>query len=236
MGYPANKYRPILESMAVGLVLGFVDANYAGDTNFSFPAYFLGGILIGLIHAGRCLPCWPILGLSLYVVHVVAIALGKKPPYVEENFRFAEQCYGAFVPSGFGLMAGAVLRVFLASVDSFHRKSGPPVRFLPRTTRDLVVMVACVGIGLGCLCRMFSPPTVYAPGYDEAKFRTIHEGMTVDQVAAIVGEPLEKQTWPDGRLLLKYSDQYTHTSDFVRRWVYFSGGTVQTVYNDLWID
>jgi hypothetical protein len=236
MSYATNKYRPILEAMAVGLTLGFADANHAGDADFSYPAYFLGGILIGLIHAGRCLPCWPILGMSLYVVHVVAIALGQKPPFVEENYRFAEQCYGVFLPSGFGLMAGAALRVFLASVGSFHRKSGPPVRFLPRTTRDLVVMVACVGIGLGCLCRMFSPPTVYAPGYDEAKFRTIHEGMTADQVASIMGQPLEKQTWPDGQLVWKYSDQFTYLSDFDRRWVHFSGGTVQRVDSFRWYD
>ena len=140
------------------------------------------------------------------------------------------------VPSGFGLMAGAALRVFLASVGSFQRESGPSIRFLPKTTRDLVVVVACIGIGLGCLKRLLFPPTLYAPGYDEARFRTIHEGMTAGQVASIMGEPLEKRPWSDGRGLWKYSDQYTYTSDFDRRWVYLSGGAVQTVVNDRWHD
>ena len=236
MGYLASKYRPILEATAVGLALGLMDANHAGDGNFSTSAYFLGAFLVGLVHAGRCLPCWPILGVSLYVVHVMAIALGKKPPYVEENHRFAEQCLLAFVPSGLGLMAGAGLRVFLASVGSLRRESGPAIRFLPRTTRDLVALVACIGIGLGCVIRVISPPTVYAPGYNEATFRAIREGMTTDQVASIMGQPLEKELRSDDALIWKYSDQYTYTSDFDRRWVFFSGGTVQTVVNDHWYD
>ena len=95
---------------------------------------------------------------------MVAIARGVEPPYVEENYRFAEQCLWVIVPSGFGLLFGVVARVFLNSVGCLPRRSGPPIRFLPATTRDVLIVVASVGVGLGCLHRVISPPTIYAKG------------------------------------------------------------------------
>ena len=97
-------------------------------------------------------------------------------------------------------------------------------------------MVASLGAAMGCLCRVISPPTVYALGYDEVRFRKIQVGMTTDQVEAFMGPPLAKSPWDGGQTLWKYSDQYTYTSDFDRRWVYFLGNRVQEVYNDRWYD
>ena len=157
-----RRWRALWETSAVGLLLGLADSNHAGNQELTLPAYFIAGFLIGLRHAGRACPCWPLLGVSLYAVHIVAIACGRKPPYVEENYRFAEQCLWAMVPSGLGIMAGAGFRVTLRAFGWFRRKSGPPARFLPRTTRDVMVAVACVAIGLGssieqCSLRRFTP-------------------------------------------------------------------------------
>jgi hypothetical protein len=177
-----------------------------------------------------------LLGVSLYAAHVIAIACGGKPPYVEENYRFAEQCLWVTAPSGLGVMAGAGVRVILASLGRFPRRQGPPVRFLPRTTRDLMVTVACVGIGLGCLHRMMFPPTVFAARYDEGKFQAIRPGLTSGQVISVLGPPLEKEPRPEGQEKWAYSKQYTYTSNYERRWIFFKDGLVQDVVSDYWVD
>jgi hypothetical protein len=228
--------RPAWEAIAVGLLLGFADANHAGNQEFVLPAYFVAGVVLGLRHAGRAFPCWPLLGVSLYAVHVVAIACGRKPPYVEENYRFAEQCLWAIMPSGLGVMAGAGVRVTLAACGEFRRKSGTPVRFLPKTTREIIIAVACIGVGLGCLRQMMFPPTIYAAGYNESQFHAIREGMTTDQVVSALGQPLQKRSSADGSETWEYSMQYTYTSNYERRWIMFGRGLVQGVVSDYWYD
>jgi hypothetical protein len=223
--------------LAIGLLLGLADSNYAGERDVTSIAYLIGGALLGLRHAGRACPCWPVLGVSLYAVHVVAIALGRKPPYVEENYRFAEMCLLAFIPSGFGLFVGVVVRVGLDASGLFRRRSGPPVGFLPRTTRGVMITVACIGLGLGCLHRVFFPPTIYAAGYDEARFHAIRPGMAAEQVICALGEPIHKIRWSDGGLEnWTYSEGYTYTSDYERRWVLVKNGVVETVVSDYWYD
>jgi hypothetical protein len=63
--------------------------------------------------------------------------------------------------------------------------------------------------------------TVYADGYSESKFRSIHVGMTVHQVEAIMGPPLMKGLWqvPNG------SGPFTPGVDPVDEvWHYARGG------------
>ena len=232
----ASNSRPIWETLAVGLLLGFVDSNLAGNQGFVLPAYFVAAVLLGLRHAGRAISCWPLLGVSLYAVHVVAIACGRKPPYVEENYRFAEQCLWVIIPSGLGIMAGAGFRATLSASGYFRRESGPPVRFFPKSTREVMAAVACISIGLGCLKRMMFPPTIYAAGYNDARFNAIREGMTPDQVASAVGQPLKKQIGNGSIEIWEYSAQYTYTSNYERRWIVFERGVVQTVVSDYWYD
>jgi hypothetical protein len=231
-----GRYRALGETLAAGLLLGFADSNHAGNQGFVLPAYLGAGVLIGLRHAGRSFPCWPLLGVSLYAVHVVAIACGREPPYVEENYRFAEQCLWVIIPSGLGIMAGAGGRVALSYFGWFHREAGPPVRFLPKTTREVIVAVACIGVGLGCLKQMMFPPTIYAAGYDESRFHAIHEGMTTDQVETALGPPLQRRASPDGRETWEYSSQYTYTSDYEIRRIMFGGGLVQGIVSAHWFD
>jgi SmpA / OmlA family len=230
-----SRCRPVCEALAIGLILGFADSRYAGDMDYTSPAYLACGAVLGFRYAGRACPCWPVLGVSLYAAHVVAIASGRKPPFVEENYRFAEQCLWVAIPSGLGLMAGVTGRVALTSLGWLRRKSGPPVRILPRSTREVMVVVACSCIGLSYIHRAISPPTVFASGFDEARFSRIRPGMTRDQVASALGPPLKTRIAPPSELW-EYSDQWTHTSNYERRWVIFEDGRVRDVVTDYWID
>jgi hypothetical protein len=217
---PGNQYRPIWEALAVGLLLGFADSNHAGRQEFALFANLAGGAVLGLRHAGRACRCWPVLGISLYAVHVVAITFGRKPPYVEETYRFAEQCLWIFIPSGLGLIVGVGVRVVLGACGRFCRGGGPSVEFIPNTTRDVMITVACVGIGLGCLHRVIFPPTIYAAKYDEARFHAIREGMSTEHVISALGEPIQKFQWSeDGLENWAYSTGYTDTSNYERRWI-----------------
>lgn len=144
---------------------------------------------------------------------------------------------GMLVPSGLGLLVGSGIRVAPSAHGSFRCAVGPPVRLLPRTTRDLMVAVACIGLGLACIHRMMVPQTIYAPGYDERKFRAIREGMTSKQVESALGSPLHKiSSSEDGNENWMYSTQYTSTSDYQRRWILMKNGRVERVICDYWED
>jgi hypothetical protein len=77
-------------------------------------------------------------------------------------------------------------------------------------------------------------PTYYAPGFTEAKFASLHEGMTPDQVAAIMGPPLEKHHHEDGGILWTYSNREDVTCDYEMRAVFFRNDKVEAVANMHW--
>src|SRR5258707_12887675 len=100
---PGIRYRAIWEALAVGILLGFADSNHAGNQEFVFPAYLVGGAILGLRHAGRASPCWLLLGVSLYAKHVVRIVYGRKPLHAEGNSRMAEPGFGVMFTPGLGV-------------------------------------------------------------------------------------------------------------------------------------
>jgi hypothetical protein len=219
------------------LVLGIVESNLEDGAPFVELGYFVAGVLLGLRHAGCAMVCWPFLGGSFYAVHVVAIACGRTPPYVEENYRFAEQCLLMIIPTGLAIMIGAGARVALLNFFGwFPRKARPPVRFLPKSTREVIVSVACIGVALGCLKQAMLPPTIYAAGYNEGRFEAIRAGMTTDQVLSKLGSPLRKDSSEQDYETWVYSTQYTYTSNYERRWVVFKNGLVERLVSDYWID
>ncbi|WP_165227496.1 outer membrane protein assembly factor BamE [Aquisphaera insulae] len=223
------------EALAAGLAIGIaVTFSSLNHPNWRHSAYLLAGFLLGLRHAGRAVFCWLPLGVSLYVAHVVAIILGVGPPHVEANTRMAEVRLFALIPAGVGLMAGALLRTILEACDSRDREHGPSVRFLPRTSRDLLVLVACLGIGFGLLHRAAHPPTLYARGFTEADFRRIRNGMTAEQVLAILGPPLRKLPWGNGSEAWLYSNKYHRLANFHRRWLFLRDGVVESIVHDDW--
>jgi hypothetical protein len=105
-------FQAAIEGTAIGLTLGLIDAHSTyGDWFLTLFAYWLAGFVLGLRHAGRPWQAWVPLGLSLYFVHLAAIACGYRPPYVEEDAEKAIACVLAVWPAGLGLAGGALGRV-----------------------------------------------------------------------------------------------------------------------------
>lgn len=229
--------RVCLEAVAVGLLVALIDIQCTGDGTLTILLYVAAAALLGLRHAGHACPIWPVLGSSLYVVHVIAIACGRKPPFVETDSRNAEGTLEILFPVVIGLTIGVVLRVALSALGRLPRKGGPPVRFFPRTMTEVVVVIAWLSLGLSGIHRWLVPPTVYAAGYDDGKFRRIQVGMTADEVVSVLGEPLHRVTWnEDGTENWMYSKQYTSTSNFSRRWIFVKDGRVSDVVMDYFED
>jgi hypothetical protein len=121
------------------------------------------------------------------------------------------------------------------------------VRF---TVRRMMVVVVALGIVLALARSVFiedSPDqllpaillghsTIYAPGYNESRFRAIRVGMTVSQVERLVGYPLERREpgWGVGDDLWLYT--WKRSGHFRRRWVVFLNGKVVEVINDFYVD
>lgn len=233
----AARLRPIAEALAIGLLVGLVDANNTNGVVITIGGYLLAGAVIGFRHAGRACWCWPVLGVTLYLAHVAAIAWGYKPPYVEADYRRAESNLLAVIPAGIGLVAGVCARAGLDASGWFRRQTKPPVRFLPRTTREVLALVASIAVGLACIHRVFFPPTIYAPRYREIRFQAIRPGMTSEQLESALGPPLEKrETGEPGSQIWIYSDQYTPESNYDRRWIFVTSGLVREILNDYWVD
>ncbi len=229
--------QPIGEALAMGLLLGIADVNSTTGFGIAIGGYLFAGAVIGIRHA-RCVCCsWPVLGSSLYLVHVAAIACGYTPPYVEADYRCAEMTLLALIPSGIGLALGAFARVGLALLGWFRREARPAVRLLPRTTREAMVAIASIAVGLTCIHRVFAPPTLYAARYREDRFQAIRAGMTDQQVESALGPPLSKrETGQTGVEIWIYSDQYTPESNYERRWVFVTNGLVSQVVSEYWVD
>ena len=106
----------------------------------------------------------------------------------------------------------------------------PSVQF---TVRQLMVGVAVIALCCTATERLIHgfQDTVYADGYSEPSFLSLHNVMTNSQVQAIMGEPIRKNSWNDGGEvdLWMYSVSPSD-GNFWRRWVFFRNGLVY------WID
>jgi hypothetical protein len=114
---PARARRPWLavpEGIVVGLILGVADCHYAvagpQSPDLSDLAYFVVALVLGARHGIWAWLAWPSLGVFLYLTHLVAIANGYKPPYVEESAYHAIACLIVLIPTGVGIGLGALCR------------------------------------------------------------------------------------------------------------------------------
>ena len=230
--------RPIGEASLTGLALGLADSRYAGEFHWAVPAYLLAGLVLGFRHAGRAWPCWVPLGVGLYIAHIVAIALGRQPPYVEESYLAARQTFFVLPLAGLALALGAGVRWVLALAGWFPRKDGSPVRLWPRTIAGMIAFIAKLAVTWSLTqWALFGSGTQYAPGFSESRFQQVYVGMTTDQVEALLGPPIDKLGWgTPGVQRWAYTNQVSATSNFHRRWVFVEGGKVATVVNDYWYD
>jgi len=237
LGVPALA-RPLVEAIAAGSLIGLVDIFLSESSGWSLTAVFVAGVALGVRHAGRAWPCWAPLGVGLYAVHVVAIACGRRPPFVEASFQAARETLFLVFPAGIGLVLGTSVRFGVSAFGRFPRKNGPPVRLFPRSTRGALIAVAEIALTMGLIRWVaLDSTTIYAAGYNEGRFQQVVVGMNPAQVEAMLGRPIHQADWGDPDLKnWIYSQGASSTSNYSRRWILFRGGQVETVISDYWWD
>jgi hypothetical protein len=167
----------------------------------------------------------------MYAIQITAIIVGYKLPNMAVDVRNAEQSFAALVPAGVGLLFGTAVRVALNGLGWFRRQAGSPVRFFPKTTRELLLVVACFAVATACIHRLFAPATIYATGYTEARFEQIRSGMTGEQVESKIGPPLSKSWDYDGELW-SYSEPYIPSADYHPRGIILKNTRVESIISD----
>lgn len=78
--------------------------------------------------------------------------------------------------------------------------------------------------------------THYAPGFTEAKFASLKEGMTAAEVETIMGPPLARIEYKDGEVLWTYSDRDDDTCGYEKRCVHLESGKVTIIEKMTWIE
>jgi hypothetical protein len=237
--WAAGRIRSFAEGSLIGLMIGLRDTLHGDDESRAVTGalYLIASIALGFRNAGRASLCWPPLGVSLFVAHLIAMHFGAKPPFVEANFRQATFTLGIYPLVRVGLFIGAVGRIAVNALGLFRRTAGPPGRFWPRTWPSRLFIVLCFGLGFANFGLAQGPRTVYAVGYDEFKFKELRTGMTWTEVEAALGPPLE--TVPkrdDVPEVWFYSLGETSLDDYWRRWVWFRNGKVTEITSDYWED
>ena len=226
-----------VEAALLGIALGVLYVPTSDDIVRVAGAYAAAGILLGFRHAGRSMGCWLILGVSLYPIHLVAVALGREPPFLYITPRGGICNLILLAPSGLGVVSGASARWCLDRLGVLRRGVNRPIRLLPRSTRGWMAAVGGIGIGMSGIVRGLKAETIYAPGYDERRFAAVRVGMSNSEVQEILGPPLEKDQRA-GEVFVNwiYSEQSMHTGDYERRRIFFKEGRVITIIGDHWDD
>jgi hypothetical protein len=105
------------EAAAGGLLIALYDVHSSsGDGTTISGAYLAAGVILGWRHARWAWLCWLPLGTSLYLAHLIAIAAGYKPPFVERDYDTALNTLIVLLPAGFGLLVGALTSEFRSFV------------------------------------------------------------------------------------------------------------------------
>lgn len=113
----------------------------------------------------------------------------------------------------------------------------------------LSVIILC-GIGVhiywldgvsGYLCEIVFGDTVYSAEYSESKFRTLKTGMTEDQVLALLGEPLFKNSYYPDVWFYSYGKPvgdkiWVTNSNYTQRIVEFKDGVLVRIEHDFYFD
>ena len=227
------------EAALMGLAFAIADVLSSGSHGPGSDGFarLLAGVILGFRHARRAWICWLPLGASLYLVHFVAILGGAKPPHVEADLTAARVALQQIFPAAWSLALGASIRRVPTVLGLFTGHDGPPPPLLPKTIKGALLAVMGVGLALGLMRWVaFDSMTVYAPGYDEGRFRSVRPGMTAVQVEAILGEPLIRLAANRGDEVWRYTSGATGASNHWRRWVFLKAGKVDFTLSDFFWD
>jgi hypothetical protein len=224
-------------STAVGLSVGLIDAN-TSRRGISLDLFHLSVcVLIGAWAAGWAWVCWLPLGSGVYLVHLVAIARGYRPPFVEESAVAARITLQFLAPAAIGLGFGVAIRCAFSAKGVLRRADGSPVRILPRTVRSVLATVAGFALAFRLLSWVFfDSSTLYSPGYRESSFQRVRVGATAAEVEGLLGPPLGRCPRADGPEVWAYTDGATTTSNYWRRWIVLEDGKVTNIVSDFWWD
>ncbi len=117
-------------------------------------------------------------------------------------------------------------------------------------TKSLFIDNSPSDVFFATICRFDGDFTVYAPGYREARFRSLRLGMTSAEVEATVGPPLTIGQWqvtPSGQPITPGADplepmwHYSRAGklrqgSYWRREVWFRGGVVSQIVDGFHVD
>ena len=90
----------------------------------------------------------------------------------------------------------------------------------------VMAIVAVMAFGL------YGPYWRVAPGVTPTAIRAVRVGMTHDEVARILGQPLQSRTWGLGGTVLDYARPHPLAPWSSRLWVYLRNGRVDTVQGE----
>ena len=122
----------VAEGASAGLAVALLDVNNLVSLEVSAALFLIAGVFLGTRHGLLGLPAWPFVGGLLYVVHLIAMRHGYRQPFVERDTASVAYALMALVPAGFGLLSGAIGRLFL---ETLVRLTGAgPAQ--PRAARD----------------------------------------------------------------------------------------------------
>jgi hypothetical protein len=99
-----------LWAIALGLAYAAIDIHMPESLGYAIPLLLIvaTGVVLGL---ARGWMWFPVVGVCVFVVHVVAIKTGyKAQPYVEKNVAHAFGSFFTAVPAGVGAGLGVLLR------------------------------------------------------------------------------------------------------------------------------
>lgn len=184
---------PLAQASVAGLLMGTVAAASGRiwcDWRWWMLAHLAVGAVLGAWNAGRAWICWLPLGAGMALVHFGDVSF--RGPFYYPPRAFAQADLVMLVPAAAGLAFGALVRVGLSLGGWFREPDGSPVRILPRSTAGWMATVLGAVVAFPILrWAVVDSGTIYAPGFDEARFRGIRLDTPAEEVARLLGPPLE---------------------------------------------
>ncbi len=109
-GWGKQFWLALIGGITIGIILGLVDIHQAGLIPLTVLAYFGIGIALGVWLGNWTWASWPQQTICLYLIHLVAIDQGYRPPFVEKSAEQAIMSLVLLLPSGFGIGIGVFYR------------------------------------------------------------------------------------------------------------------------------
>lgn len=184
---------PLAQASVAALLMGMA-ATATGridrDWRWWMLAHLAVGSVMGAWNAGRAWICWLPLGTGMALVHLAEVSF--RGPFDYPSRALARADLVMLAPAAAGLAFGSLVRVGLSLGGWFREPDGEPARILPRSTAAWMATVLGAAVAFPILrWAVVDSGTIYAPGFDEARFRSIRLDTSAEEVMRLLGPPLE---------------------------------------------